>query len=96
MPAFADIETRINQAVQSRMTNATADFGNGLEVDVIFESGFVESMGMVSGNQVTIECMASLVPGVKRGSFVAVRGVEYTIGEMRPDETGWLVMVLEK
>lgn len=96
MPRFAEIESRMNQAVQKHLVNATADFGNNLVVDVQFSAGYVESQGFVAGNQPTILVMESLIPGVEQESFVQVRGVNYTIGEMQPDGTGMILLLLEK
>lgn len=96
MPRFAEIESRINQAAQAHLSNATGDFGNGLVVDVIFSAGYAESQGFVAGNQPTIQVMASLIPGVKKDSFVHVKGVDYTVGEVQPDGTGMVLLLLEK
>jgi len=96
MPRFAEIASRINQAVQSHLADATADFGNGLEVDVLFNAGYVESQGFVAGSQPTILVTEILIPGVKRDSYVNVHGVEYTVGEVQPDGTGMVLLMLEK
>ena len=96
MPAFADIQTRINQAVNSHLSDARADFGNGLEADVLYDGGYVEAQGMAAGYQPTILVLQSDIPGVKRGNFVKVKGIEYTVGDAQPDGTGMVLLVLEK
>ena len=96
MPRFAELQSRLNQAAQKHLVDATADFGNGLVVDVQFSAGYVESQGFVAGNQPSILVMESLTPGVKRDSYVNVRGVDYTVGEVQPDGTGMVLLMLEK
>ena len=93
---FAKLEVRLNQAVISHLANVTADFGNGLLVDGVFDNRYVESLGVVAGTQPVLLCQAADIPNIVRNSMVTVQGTAYNVADIQPDGVGMKLLVLEK
>lgn len=61
----------------------------------IFDRGFIDAFGQVDASQPVFQCGADFMPGVKQGDTLRVRGVNYTVGGVEPDDgTGWVVLKL--
>jgi hypothetical protein len=80
------------------------DFGepaiiNGKEVTVIFDNEFKMAVPMgadVESSSPTAIAMSSDVDGVAHGDIVEIREVTYKIIEIKPDGTGFTVLVLSE
>ena len=95
MPApFAALEARINAAVAQHLANATADFGGGVLVDVIFDNAYISPFGM-DGTSPAIQCAAADVAAVVRGTGVTVNAVNYKAVRKESDGAGWTTVILE-
>ena len=92
---FAAIEARINAAAFAHVANATADFGAGLTVDGIFNNGYAESFGLVSGSKPSITLPRAPVSAIVEGASVSINSVAYTVATIENDGAGARVMHLE-
>ena len=95
MPApFAAAEARVNAAIDKHLANATADFGGGVLVDGIFDSGYVERLG-IDGYNIAFEAASSALPAVAHGTPVAIGAVAYIVAGVHP--SSWrTTLILER
>lgn len=89
MPNFAIIEQRVNAAVNKTLANATADFGNDLVIDVIFDAEYAQKFGM-SGSNPFITFDKALHPSIVEGDAVTISTINYAVESVEPDGTGML------
>lgn len=92
---FAALEARVNDAVRRHLTNASADFGGGVVIDVEFGKPYAESLGLVAGSELMLRTVASLVVTVAISSTVKIDGTDYLIVRIEPDGAGMVTMQLE-
>lgn len=92
---FAALEARVNAAVFAHLANATADFGGGVVVDGVFQSGYVSTLGVESTGP-RFECRAAALPVGYRSAPFVINGTSYLVTEAHPDETGVTVLLLGK
>lgn len=96
--AFAAAESRLNMAVLARLSNATAVIG-GVGLDVIFRSGYAESLGIIGGSEPLMICASADVAGIAEGQALTVSGTNFTVAAIEHDsifKTGLATLRLEK
>ncbi|MDP3651052.1 MAG: hypothetical protein Q8R67_05145 [Rhodoferax sp.] len=95
---FAALESRVNNAVFARLSNAVATV-NGVTASAIFDNGYsagnLGGMAMAS-TQPTLALETADVPASPVGLSAVVGGVSYTIAEHQPDGTGVSTLFLER
>ncbi len=95
---FAALESRLNTAVLSRLSNAAVTV-DGAEVNGIFDNGYdlatVGLSGMAS-TQPTFTLSTSSVPASPVGTPVVVNGTNYLVAAHEPDGTGISRLILER
>lgn len=97
---FAGAIARVNTAVASHLTNATAVIGAD-SLEVIFRENIQEAGGQVAGGfrrEWLAEAPRDLWPAdlPARGDSVSVDGVEYIVGGTDTDSTGWTRLTLSR
>ncbi len=95
---FAALETRLNTAVLSRLSNDTATINSAL-VTAIFDTASVlaavGAYGMAS-TQPTLTVATADVPANPVGRPAVVNAIRYRIAEHEPDGTGISRLLLER
>lgn len=91
--SFSALEERVNAAVGSHLSNATATIGGGT-VDGLFSNGFVDSFGL-SNSAKAFTCPSSAIPNLAYGDSVTINAVVYTVAETHPDGTGMTRVLLK-
>jgi hypothetical protein len=100
MPApFATLQSRVNQAVVSRLATHTATIG-GLQVEVMFDREYL-APGLggsgISSGQPSVRALVADLPAILVGSTaVSVAGGSYVVAEARPDGMGMTRLMLER
>lgn len=92
--SFAEFEARSADAVMSSISNATATVSGGASFSVIFDSNYVDALG-ISTNQPAAVCADADCAGLTLGSVISIRGATYTVREPKPDGTGLTTLLLE-
>ncbi|MDP3322646.1 MAG: hypothetical protein Q8S71_03765 [Hydrogenophaga sp.] len=95
MPAFSAIEQKINAACIKRLSNAQADFGEGLLVDGIFEADPLINFD-VQSTIPQFQCLEGSVALVSRGRSVVINSINYTVKTIEPDGAGFTRLELLK
>jgi len=95
---FANLEQRVNSAVESRLANAQAVYQGGEPFAVVFDSGAAEMFGNDGDTADLPEYAVSLylgkTPGLAEGSKLTIDGKAYTVaGGVQPDSSGWVERV---
>lgn len=99
---FAALETRLNQAVGSRLANAQAAIAGAAPVAGIFERRAGDALSYVSGNRPVFQCTESLAADVQDGDVIHITtdtGAVLFDGEVarvEPDGAGWLLLQLQE
>jgi hypothetical protein len=93
---FAALQTKLNAAVETHLSNAAADFGGAVGVvSGVFGNEYAEAFGAVAGSRPVFDCLTSRVATVARDAAVTVDGTAYTVAEIKPNGSGRTVLVLE-
>lgn len=86
---FTDTDALGTAATWKGTTTVNGIFGNDFYA--------AESLGVgVDGSQPQFACAESDVSGVARGQALSVSGTSYTIIDIQPDGTGWVVLILQE
>lgn len=109
-PRFADLESRVSDAVFARLSNAVATFDDGRTVAGIFDQPYalsdIGSAGF-AGERPTFRLPSASVPLAWWSQFagkafdvvdaqITVRDVLYQVVRHEPDGTGMSTLVLER
>jgi len=92
---FAALQSTLNTACASALANASATWG-GASVPVIFHAeDQTAGAGQVVGGKARVYVAEAPVadwgtPSPVRGDDLAIDGVDYTVGQVDLDPTGWL------
>ena len=88
---FAAIESRINSAVERRLSNVEVVHGGGAAFGAILDSVPSAPFGVVDARTTVLGFIAARAPGLVEGGELLVNGVAHIVtGGVQPDETGWL------
>jgi hypothetical protein len=68
----------------------------GVPVGGLFDNGYTEAFGMVSGRTPSLKCASSAVAAAVRGTAVVVNGANYTVALPQPGTTGFTHLILDK
>ena len=93
---FASLEQRLNTAVVSRLSNATATL-NGVEVAGVFDNSYRAGdigIGMAS-TQPAFTTLTANVVGEAVGQLLVIHGTGYYVAAHEPDGTGMSLLLLE-
>ena len=93
---FARLEQRLNTAVVSRLSNATATL-NGVEVAGVFDNSYRAGdigIGMAS-TQPAFTTLTANVTGEAVGQLLVIHGTSYYVAAHEPDGTGMSLLLLE-
>ena len=96
MNAFAALETSVNNAVMSHLSNATAAL-NGVEVAGMFDNSYHAGdigIGMAS-TQPAFTTLTANVVGEAVGQLLVIHGTSYYVAAHEPDGTGMSLLLLE-
>ena len=94
---FAALETRVNRAVLSRLSNTDATV-NAVGVSGIFDNGYMlGNVGMhgMASSQPSLTIATADVPATPVGAAVVVGAVSYLVASHEPDGSGLSRLVLE-
>ena len=92
---FAALESRLNGAVQKRLSNATATHQGGEPFGVLLGREGVEPFGAQAASAAAITASFSVAhtPGLVEGSELVLGGVVHLVsGQVQPDESGWVTV----
>ena len=90
---FKALESRLNSAVQRRLSNATAVHQGGDPFAVQFDRYAADPFGPAADlADIKISFPAACAPGLVHGSEITIDGVVHVVtGQVQPDASGWLV-----
>lgn len=95
---FAALESRVNNAVFTRLANAEVSIDGGSAFGGIFDDGYapgaVGPLGMAS-SQPSVVVSATRVPAQPVGKAVTVNGIAYQVAAVEPDGVGSTRLLLE-
>ena len=91
---FATLEARVNNAVQSRLANATAVHLAGEPFGVLLDRTSADPFGgAVDTAALTVAYCIANTPGIAEGSELAINGTAHIVnGQVQPDAGGWVVL----
>lgn len=93
---FAALETRLNGAVESHLSNAIVEFDGGEPFGGDF--GRAQSADPFGGAAVDaadfrLSFDSARAPGLAEGRTIMVDGVDYTVTSgVQPDQSGWITV----
>lgn len=94
---FAALETRINNAVNAKLSNATALIA-GLEVQGTFSNEYVVELG-AEGSSPVFKCLEYDIPTLVRNQSISITyqsvTTSYTVGAINRDGAGMAMLILE-
>lgn len=78
-----------------------ADFGvdatlNGVQVRGLFDNGSTQVLNTMLGGNPQFTCLASDAGTDARGKILIVEAVSYTVREVKPDGTGFMLFELDQ
>lgn len=95
---FAALESRVNNAVFTRLANAEVSIDGGSAIGGIFDDGYalgsVGPLGM-SSSQPSVAVPSAQVPAQPVGKAITVNGVAYLVAAVEPDGVGSTRLLLE-
>lgn len=96
MTVFAALESRANQTVIDRLSNAVATIG-GEQVPVIFDTPYMDSFDdQVDACDPECTGASAALAGVVRGDLIRVDGKAYRVHRPEPDGTGLTRLLLQR
>ncbi len=66
-----------------------------LQIPVIFDRAYLESLGISSSNPVALAVVEQM-PNVARGQAIQIETINYVIDDIQPDGTGMVLLQLKK
>lgn len=95
---FAALESRVNNAVFTRLANAEVSIDGGSAIGGIFDDGYalgaVGPLGM-SSSQPSVAVPSAQVPEHPVGKAITINGVDYVVAAVEPDGVGSTRLLLE-
>lgn len=96
MTAFAALESRANQTVIDRLSNAVATIG-GEQVPVIFDTPYMDAFDdQVDAAEPECVGASEALASVVRGDKIAINGLAYRVHRLEPDGTGLTRLLLQR
>jgi hypothetical protein len=95
---FAALEARVNSAVESHLSNATATYQGGVPFGVVLDQGQTDAFdggsSVLDASDVVVSFNLSHAPGLAERSQLTINGAVYTVlGGVQPDSSGWVQRV---
>ena len=77
------------------------DFGiaatvGGVAITAIFDNGYADAFGIVSGSAPVLLCSSASVSAATVGAAVSVNATSYTVREIQPDGVGMTRLLLQE
>lgn len=95
---FASIESRLNSAIGSHLSNAIAVFGGGEPFGVDFgreRSADPFGGAAIDAADFRVSFDSAKAPGIVEGADIVIDDVIYTIaGGVQPDQSGWVSLTV--
>lgn len=94
---FAALESRLNGAVQKRLSNATATYNGGTPFGVLFDRSPADPFGTgaVDAAAYSVSFMAANAPGLAEGGELVINGTAYIVASgVQPDAGGWVSLTV--
>ena len=93
---FAALESRLNGAVQKRLSNATATYNGGAPFGLLFDRSPADPFG---GAVDVAACTAAFclanAPGLAEGGELVINGTAYIVASgVQPDAGGWVSLTV--
>lgn len=78
-----------------------ADFGTAVTVGGVacvglFDNGYAQALGFVSGSAPSVVVKAADVPSVAQGAAVTIAAASYTVTAIEPDGAGLVLLRLQE